>query len=222
MEVLKSLGIIAIGSTAIVFLLKQVGTRLIDHFFNTRLQRYESELNIQFQTIKLKFDKDIEVHKANLQKINYEHSIRYSKLHEERAEVIKNLFQKLVKVEESMGSFFAIFEYAGATPKEEKGKRAAEEFNEFIRYFELNEIYFMEATSKLISEIINKIRDAWYKYTAYPSYKKIDYFVPDPELAKIEKRMLELWIEAWKTLREEIPPLKTRLKQDLQKLIGVE
>lgn len=222
MEILKTLGIIAIGSGAIAYLFKHIGTRLIDHFFDTRLQKYEANLNIEFQSTKIKYDKEIETYKSDLQRINYEHSIKYSKLYEERAEVIKNIFRKLATVEESMGSFLAIYEPTGAVPKEEKGKQAAKDFNDLIEYFRLNEIFFLLDTSKTMVEIISKIRDAWFKYIAYPSYKKIEYYLPDPELAKVEQKMLDNWMDAWETLREEIPPLKNRLKQDLQKIIGVE
>jgi hypothetical protein len=210
MDIWPSLGIFAIGAGAIVFLLKYFGTKFIDHFFDTKLQN-----------LKFNFDKEVESFKASLQKILFEHNVIYSKLHEERAEVIKNIFQKLYKVEVSMGSFLAIFEPAGMMPREERGKIAAKEFNEFIEYYGLNEIYFPDDVSGLINKIVSEIRDAWFKFIAYPSYKNIEHFVPDPELAKIEEAKLKLWIDAWNTMRNDIPPLKAQIKQELQKLIGV-
>jgi len=168
------------------------------------------------------FSKSLEKYKADIEKTKYEHQVRFSKLHEERAVVIKKLFAKLVTVEKTMGSFVAIFEPAGGQlTKDEKGKIAAEHFNNFIDHFMLNEIYFQDDITELVYKIISEIKDAWYKFIAYPSYKKIDYYLPDPKLAEVEQKKIKYWIDAWKKIREDLPPLKNELKKELQKLIGV-
>lgn len=157
------------------------------------------------------FLKSLEKYKTDLEKTKYEHQVRFGKLHEERAVVIKELFKKLVSVEKTMGSFFAFFEPAGEKlTKEEKGKIAADHFNNFIDYFAFNEIYFKDDITELVNKIISEIEDAWYKFITYPSYKKIDYFLPDPKLGEIEQKKIEYWIDAWKKIKESLPPLKKR------------
>lgn len=222
MNILELLGIFTIGSTCITTLLVFLGKKIIDYFFMKSLQKYKSNLELQFQSYKLELNKQIESYKTNLQKATFEHQIKYSKLHEERALVIKELFSKLVKVEKSMGSFVALFEPVGERPKEEKGKDAAKDFNDFLDYVRTNEIYFSDDICELMYKIIDEIRDAWLKFITYPSYKKIDYFLPEPKLAEIEKKKLDFWIEAWKKINQDIPTLKKQLKQELQKMLGVE
>ena len=189
-----------IGTVGIAGLIAYLGRKIIDNYFSRSVERYKTEL----------------------EKTRFEYQVKFSKLHEERALVIKELFSKLVTVEKSMGSFVAIFEPAGQPPKEEKGKIAAEDFNLFVDYFGLNEIYFQDDITELVYKIINEIKEAWYKFIMYPSYKNTEHFLPDPKLAELEEKKIKNWIEAWKTIREDLPPLRTRLKKELQKLLGVE
>lgn len=168
------------------------------------------------------FEKGIEKYKADLEKLKIEHQVRFSKLHENRALVIKDLFSKLADVEKSMGSFVAIFEPAGQPSKEDKGKLAAADFNELLDYFRRNEIYFADDISTLTYRIIDEIRDAWFAFTMYPSYKKTEQIYFDAEMAKVEKESLMKWVEAWKKITNDLPPLKNKLKKELQVLLGVE
>jgi len=188
------------GTAFISGLIAYLGRKIIDNYFSRGVEKYKTEL----------------------EKIKFEHEVKFAKLHEERALVIKELFSKLVTAENSFGSFVAIFEPVGQLPKEEKGKIAAEDFNNFVEYYRLNEIYFSDEISELFYKIINEIRDAWYKFVMYPSYKKTEHFLPDPQLAELEKKKIDNWIAAWKTTKEDLPPLKKKLKRELQKLLGIE
>ncbi len=168
------------------------------------------------------FSKNLEKYKAELEKQRYEHQIKYSTLHEARAMVIRDLFTKIVKAEKSMSSLVAIFEPVGQPPKEEKAKIAATDFNNLADYFTENEIYLSERVAGLFNKVSSNIRDAWYEFMKYPSYKQTPNYFLNPEIVKVEQEKIKSWGEAWKKMREDLPPLKNELKKELQKILGVD
>jgi hypothetical protein len=188
------------GSGAITFIIVYLGKRIIDASFSKKITEYEAEFA----------------------RVTFEHKTKFSKLHEKRALIISELFFKLVKVQKSMTSFVSLLEISGDISKEEKGKIAVRDFNRFIDFFCINEIYFQDEISDLIEKIISEMKNAFYTFTAYPSYKKIDYYLPDPKLEEVEEKKSQNWIKAWEKISKDIPPLKEKLKKELQKIIGVE
>jgi hypothetical protein len=168
------------------------------------------------------FDKGMERYKVDLDKLKIEHQVKFTRLHEDRAMVIRELFSKLADVEKSMGSFVAVLEPSGQPPKEEKGKKAANDFNGLVDLFRRNEVYLSDETADLMNEILDEIRTAWFTFTMYPSYKKTEQVYFDEQLANIERDKIAKWLEAWNKITKDLPPLKNRLKKELQALLGME
>lgn len=83
-ELIKYLGGMAIASAALAWLAKQI----IVHFLSKDVEAYKVRL-------KAESDKEIESLKSKLQLLNQQQVIRYSKLHEKRAEIIWQLYQFL-------------------------------------------------------------------------------------------------------------------------------
>lgn len=180
----QNLGIFSIASGLIVWLIRQ--------FFRQS------------------FVKDLEKFKADLSKEAIQFHIRYEKLHSERAEVVKEVYKKISRTYRAFHSYMCPLQLAGEPPEEEKGKKAADEANALIDYYEGNRIFFEEEVAKEIDSLLQKFRKAWnqFDYSKYKTDKK--------------HRDVKEWNKAWKKISEETPKTKELIENRFRKIIGIE
>jgi hypothetical protein len=153
----------------------------------------------------LYFNKDIERFKSELEKITIEHQIRYAKLHEERAHVIKEVYRKIAVAEKWMKEYVTPIDLGGLPPIEERSKRAAESANEFVDYYKENKIFLNNDICKLLDEIHKCIAEAWIKFN------QKDRVRPDKDY----------WGDSWQTITEKLPQIKEKLENDFRNILGV-
>lgn len=156
------------------------------------------------------FSRDLEKFKSNLEKESIEFKIRYEKLHSERAEVIKEVYKKIVKTYKSFHSLMNPIQLAGELKEEEKSKLAVEEVNKLIDYYEENRIFFEENIAIAIDKLLNEFRKSWHQF----GYSRIlrDDRAPD----------VDEWNKAWEQISKEIPEIKVMIEKEFRKIIGVE
>jgi hypothetical protein len=105
--------------------------------------------------------------KHELQLVAHEHQVRFSKLHERRAEVIASLYALLVEAQWAGQSFVAVFEYAGEPPKEQKYATAMNKFAEFFRAFDKSRIYLPELVCTQLDEFLREMRNRVIRFGVY-------------------------------------------------------
>lgn len=160
-------------------------------------------------------NKDIETYKAKLQSTLTEHQIRFAKLHEERAMVMKELYRRLVKMHKSLYTFMHPFQREGDLPMNEKQKNAGYAVWDFVTYYDDNKLYFSQTICNLIEDIYDYVKKSWREFTMFPSYEK--FF--DHEL---ENRRIQKWDIAWDKISVIVPKLMNQLENEFRKLLGVE
>jgi len=133
---------------------------------------------------------------------------QFEKLYIERAEVIKETYQKMVRMHRAFESLMAPLQLAGEPSKAEKMREAANLANDFIKYFDINRIYFDEDLEEKINIFDGKMREAWNKFR----------YATAEELGKQD---IDKWNEAWKEVKEEIPKLKKEIERKFRKEIGM-
>jgi len=169
------------------------------------------------------FDRSLEQYKIELEKLRFEHDVKFSRLHDKQAEVIESLYEKLDAVEKSMGMFVSPIEVVVSPSREEKGKNAKDDFNVFVNYYRQKEIYFSDEISKLLNEIIKKTHESWYQYVVFLKYEDKDLrFLPAPKRDELVKVNFERFEKAWEGINKDLPILKHKLKSKFQVLLGVE
>jgi hypothetical protein len=164
--------------------------------------------------IQKSLDKDLERFKSRLQTSVTEHQIRYAKLHDDRAEVIRSTFTKIVVMHRSMKSYMNAFQ-SGRDDKEvrqnleKKGVKAADDINEFIDYYSENEIFFSEEICKNMNRLIEIVREAWWTY--------------DLQIVNAPRGQSSIkhWDKIEKTLTEDIPTIKKQLIEQMRQILGV-
>jgi len=156
------------------------------------------------------FVKDIEKFKSDLSKEAIQFRIRYEKLHSERAEVIKEVYKRISRTYRAFKSYMCPLQLAGEPSEKEKCKKAVEEFNALLDYYEENRIFFEEEVAKEIDSLLQKFREAWDQFD-YSKYKTGG-----------EYRDVKEWNKAWKKISEETSKTKELIESRFRRIIGIE
>jgi DNA phosphorothioation-dependent restriction protein DptG len=158
-------------------------------------------------------DKDITSYKAKLQAAAVEHQVRFTKLHEKRAEIISELYSKLDEAHRALRSFMNPIQWVNDLPTSEKEEIAEKGTNDLIRYYSPNKIWLPEDTCALIEEIIKQIHDAWHTYQVYAKNWSSTSQEARPDTKK--------WITSFEIVSEKIPVIRKELEIEFRKLLGV-
>ncbi|MFH1585855.1 MAG: hypothetical protein ABIB79_03745 [archaeon] len=184
-EILRDLLYFLIGSGLIVWLVKSI----VGQILNKDIEKYKWKLNKE--------------------------TLRFSKLYNERAIVIRDLYYKLFDFEQAMNSFVSIITWAGEKPKEEKRKIAAETGNEFRDFYRKNRIYFSEK----IVEILEKMDKIF--MTSFINFTTLELDNPDSRAIKPSERVEE-WNKVWRRITTEIPELRSELEKEFRGILGTQ
>lgn len=191
-QIIKFLG----GTTALTGLFAYLGKKTIETFLAGKL----------------------ESHKKDLERIATEHTIRFQHLHSERGEVVKSLYDKLVKLDSSLHSTLRRFQAVGESSMVEKVNEVGDNYNSFREYYLPNKIFFEESICKKIEAIIKAAIGAFFDLTTYP--------VDTSELnSKYHQDVLderhEFWEKARSVHENEISSLKTDLENEFRLILGI-
>lgn len=191
-EIIEFLG----GATAISLTVGYLGQKAIDGYVSGRIEAYKSEL----------------------QRIASEHSIRFQKLHSERAEVIKDFYAKLSTLDDTLHSTLRGFQAVGEQPLVEKVGRLAEQFNELREYFLPRRIFFDENLCKLIDETLEIAKGIFFDITTHPVDPSADEYRYNRDVLK-ERH--EFWEKARNAHGHQFAELKIALETEFRELLGI-
>jgi hypothetical protein len=157
--------------------------------------------------------------RAELHRLAKQHEISFSQLHVERAHVIKDLYEKLVDLYDSMQSLLNYFQGADEPSLDEKAQVFREAHNEFIHAVARNKIYFGKDTCEIMDRLFFSSRDTYIDKTTYP----IDPRHPELHAVKcLYQERTEMWEKAREAFKKDIISLKERLEKEFRSLLGVE
>lgn len=133
-----------IGTVSVSTVVIAISKRIFDKWLESRLVKYNYEFKIKLEEYKLEKQKIIE-----------ENKIRFTKLHEERAEIIKVLYEKLVIMQDHLNIYVRDFKNAKYKSDQFKQDRAniLTSIPDFMRYTNRNRIFFDEDILFNIDEI---------------------------------------------------------------------
>lgn len=184
------------GATAISVTIGYLGKKSIEAFLSGRVEAY----------------------KKNLEKVAYEHSVKFQHLHAERAESIKNVYEKLVILDEAIHSTLRQFQRADEPSLEDKIKTLAEAFNSFRDYFIPRRIFFEEGICEIVESIIDAARGVFIDITTLPvDPGSVEYEVNRGLLTERH----EFWEKARKLHSREIKKLKDCLEEKFRLMLGI-
>lgn len=155
-------------------------------------------------------NKDINSHKHNLEKITLEHQITFSKLHLDRAEIIRQIYVKTIEMERAMHELLAQHNINVVEESREK-------INELKNFFECNRIYFKEDLAMLLDQTITVTHNAYFD----ASWNREHSYVSITD-GRIKEETVQKHLKGLNAVKNEFPELKRKLEGEFRKLIGVE
>jgi hypothetical protein len=160
----------------------------------------------------------LEKEKAQLTQLTKEHEIRFSQLHIERAQVIKQIYGELGELYDSMVSLLKYFQGVDEPKMEEKAKAFQDAHTKFIKSISKNKIYFSKESCEIMERLSFASRDAYIDITTYPIDPR------DPEIFAtpgLYRERSDLWEEVREKFKNDIIKLKERLEDNFRKILGV-
>lgn len=180
---IEELGIFAVGATVVGWVVRDV----ISQYFDKELNKYQSELEKE--------------------------KVRFSQLHNERAKITAELYERFVKFEDDMRSLTTPLEQQSSPSKDEKLETAAKSGNKFLSFYMKNKIYFPPDICETIEELNDELRGVYNEFQIYEPYNHTPTSPQDTGQ----------WHDSWKRVtEEEVPELKSELEQHFRELLGVE
>lgn len=193
---------IAIGSVTVGGIIILLGKFLINKGFDIAIQTFENK----FELLKI------------------EHQIRYSALHEERAQLLKFLYRDLYKLETELKYFTSIFQGPDWTQDSEREINARKQLQKCFDTLEENRIFFsknfcnelksnLDECSQVVGEMgMTKVK-ADSKSRA--AQQGMPYRSPDG------KSPLDSWMKLAEKVNTEITQKRIDLADSFRELIGV-
>jgi hypothetical protein len=193
-----------IGVSGITTILIFISKFVIKWIGDAGIEKFKNELQKETLKYQSTLDKDLETYK-----------IKYSRLHFEQVEIIKNLYSKLIKAEIPLEYLMRPIKLNPDKSNEEISKEVVNNANDFFNYFEENEVIFNEDTCKLIRLIKEKYIAVWSTYST-------KQFMGDSATGDILVQIVTDMKVAYDNILEgEMQKLKKELRDDFRKKLGI-
>jgi hypothetical protein len=140
-------------------------------------------------------------------------------LHAKRIYVMETLYSKLVDLDFAMQELTQIVKFVDGDFEENDKKlvdKASSTFKDFHSYFEKNKIYFTESTCLMIHQIRDAFYNSIWDYNAHKIVKASR--ITESEIV-IEAH--EKILKAYRSVKEEIPKLRSVLETEFRKILLV-
>jgi hypothetical protein len=198
MELLEKMLTLSIGGTTIGFIIIYLGKFLLTKSSEILIENHKNQLEIS----------------------KNEHQIKFSKLHEERAYLIKTIYQDFYELEKKLEYLTTLLQ--GPEWKLEKTREddAIKKYRETLERLEISQIYFSE---NLCNQLLTAIDDYRKIIELMINAKNKAKYESDGSRVKFPENesSLDLWKDAEKKVATEIKSLRLELAKVFRDLIGV-
>lgn len=196
-EILRTLGIISIGSFSIVALLGYLTKTLFSKYIQAKTDAYKHTLEV----------------------IAIEHEIRFNELHKERAQIIKDIYSKILDFKISVSNFIRYVE-AESTPDATRALRFIEDKTVALALtYEPNRIYFSNKLCIQIDNLFVEVKSLNINLTSLLKDNSIAEILSDKNNLKLD--FMQLAENTTVLITTKIDPIKNELEMEFRKLLGV-
>lgn len=210
---LNSLGIFSVSAVSILLVTGYIGKKLFEKFLSNKLEAF-----------KLGINKDFEKYKIELQLITSKFQIQFSKLHQERAETIKDIYTRIVEINRGIQRFTSL-DFRSDSDLERINK-TFDDFWSLKRSFEKNKIIFDKELAFVLVELLNKYQDCVFSYRRIvDSEQKLEsnFYKPFIGSKKYHAEIIDKnWDKIENLINEEASKILINLEDKFRLLLGVE
>lgn len=180
---------------------------------NSIRHEYDQKLESHKALLKYQADAELEKIKAELQIEAAKRNIQFSKIFEEIANTVVEVYARLVVFKDAVGDYVSLFEWSGGPSKEERRKIAGEKMDDFLKYFKSRKIYLPELTAAKVEEFWQGLYEISIK------------FMHGVEQGGDERRRnddKDTWTEAYHYMSKHVPSVLKALESEFRNILGVD
>lgn len=155
---------------------------------------------------------ELERLKAELKAVTSAQERRGTLLVEKRAEVVAEIYRRLVDFIAAAESFSSIIEYSGEPNKEEKAKKLGDAAGLYFSYYQYNKIYFSAGLCEKFKVLFDSIHAPTLRLRVWMNMKDSG--------GDSHMRYTEAWSDAWKAIQSEVPPILAGIEEEFRTLLG--
>lgn len=219
-----------ISSSSVIAAVALFSKNIIAYFLSATIEIKKQELaqelelykqNIQQENSEFQHDLNerLQEHRGRLEIINQEFNIRFSRLHQERADVIKEVYKLLVKLQSAMFTYtrtmHPVFE-DGEKEAKQRLDNVNDTLSEFTNYYSLNKIFLPQPLCGKIDIVVKEYYNKGWDFAwTQRSFKEQAISLEEykEEVAKAKRISNEI--------KDEMPPLIEELEAEFRLILGV-
>jgi hypothetical protein len=207
--ILEILTSAAVSATLTGLLLWLTKSWISERLKNAIKSEYDQKLETHKAQLKSQTDTEIEKLKSNLSIAAAERQIKFSKLHEERANVVAETYARLKDVYTALADYVKIFEPAGDKPREERRKIAFDAHVSLREYYPKKIIYLPKTTAEKLENIDSELVRVFNEFA----------ITVDPMK---EPGYADKWMKIFDRMKGEMREALGSLENEFRELLGEE
>jgi len=162
--------------------------------------------------VEYSFDTKLEAYKDKLESASSERNIKLTRVFEDQASTIAQIYANLVVIINSLQNYTTLFEIPDQPTKEKRRKQVAEDIDIFLRHYKPRRIYLPITTQKTIEQFLQKLYATTNDHT-YEVVYQIDVNNKMPDYETLMKAFNYLNGECNETLKN--------LDAEFKKILGM-
>lgn len=195
------------------------GKKLIEYFFSETIELKKAELNQDLQNHKKLLEQENKNFQHSLDLRLNEFNIQFSKLHQDRAEVVKKLYHKIIELQSAMQVFTRRMHFVEEDAEKEKQvriDRVNKALPDFIDFYMPNKIYFNKELAEKLDKLARDYRTKGWDFAHMTSY--LSEGTMSKELYQEYTRKTQ---EISELVKNEFPKIIEDLEDEFRSLLGV-
>ena len=214
-----------LSSSVITAGLVYLAKLIIDKFVESRIEKYKNSLQKDTESFRHNLNFEAEKFRHELNKTSIEHQIKYSKLYEERGQIIKQTYNLLYELENSLTNLTSMFQGPEWTKDTERDRKTTDVITQLKTHLEQNRIFFStELCNKIEAIIVEAHKIAVDIYVAKKDQEYNDHSNKIGQFRTTEELLqpIQTWQQLDQKVQRDINSARLDLAQEFRILIGVE
>jgi hypothetical protein len=218
-EILVAFG----GNAALLVVLGFLARSLIQTLLTKDIKKFEADLQATATSqlerlradLKAQGDVSIEQLKSRLQQATIEHQVRFTKLHETRAEVIAEMYERIIDAEQEGMQFVTVEGYdIGTDIQREAREKTQATMRELYLFIEKRQIYLPVAICASLKSHLANMSEHIYGVGAYGAVR--------PFTSEKQLEQHYVFVAAYKAFSQELPAARKVLEDEFRRMLDVE
>jgi len=160
---------------------------------------------------------NLERYRVRLQLAAFEHQTRFTKLHEARAAVITELYQRMDKVRQLWEASVRPLRFHGETSPEEQQGQASRVSLELQEFYYQHKLFLDEELCQAIEDLF---RTNWHVLSEVGAASTLERPGPTADPAAVASRKM-LLDRAKDVILKDLPPILLRVETKMRSMLGV-